>query len=82
MWSGEQFHLPVGYEVSQCDATIRVAAVRNGNPYRLDIRLNTTLDDPQLALIAWQDGKIRRIAPQELEQGLTISWSAGPMHIF
>ncbi|HMA94777.1 MAG TPA: hypothetical protein VKP30_18935, partial [Polyangiaceae bacterium] len=82
MWRGARYPLPVGYEVTQCGATIRVAAVRNDNPYRLDIQLNTPLNDPRLALLAWQDGRIRRVSPSELEKGLFVRWSPGPMRIF
>jgi hypothetical protein len=82
MWSSDRYVIPVGYEVSQCDAKIRVAALRNGNPYRLDVELDTSLDDPTLALLTWQNGKIRRVMPHELERGLEVQWSAGPMRIF
>jgi len=36
-------------------------------------------DDPTLALLAWRDGKIDRIAPSELLNGLTIAWTPGPI---
>jgi hypothetical protein len=71
--------LGVGYEVEQCGATIRVAALRDGLPHRLEVRLDRPIDDPTLALLAWRDGKIERIAPSELLNGLTIAWTRGPI---
>jgi hypothetical protein len=71
--------LRVGDEVRQCGAIIRVAALRDGLPHRLEARLDRPLDDPSLALLAWRDGKIERITPAEVSNGLSIAWSKGPI---
>jgi len=57
---------------------VRVGPLRDGLPYRLEARLDRTLDDPSIALLAWRNGKIERIAASELSGGVDIPWSPGP----
>jgi hypothetical protein len=40
--------------------------------------LDRALDDPSVALLAWRNGKIERIAASELSGSVEIPWSAGP----
>jgi hypothetical protein len=75
----QRLDLAVGSEIEQCGAVIRVVAARDGLPYRLDVRLDVPLDDPDLVLLAWRKGNLERVAVSELSQGLSIPWSAGSM---
>ncbi|MET0591629.1 MAG: hypothetical protein ABW133_02945, partial [Polyangiaceae bacterium] len=64
-------------EVAQCGATLRVGDLRDGAPYRLNVRVDRSLDDPTIAMLAWRDGKIERVMPSEQKNGLTVPWSPG-----
>ena len=68
----------VGDEVEQCSAVLRVAALRDELPYRLETRLDRTIDDPSVALLLWRNGKVERIAASELSGGVEVAWSPGP----
>ncbi len=72
----------VGDEITQCGAIVQVTGVRDGRPYRLDIRLERLLDDPDLALLAWRNGSIERVAASQIANGLSIPWTPGPMSPF
>jgi hypothetical protein len=72
--------LPVGEGdvVTTCGASVRVARVEGGLPTRIDVDLGADLDDPALALVAW-DGE--RLARETFARGETrvLPWRAGPM---
>jgi hypothetical protein len=51
----------VGDVVQQCGATIRVDALDEGRPSRLSVDLGEPLESADLALLQWQDRKLRRL---------------------
>ncbi|XYI03868.1 hypothetical protein ACMHYB_30545 [Sorangium sp. So ce1128] len=71
-----------GYEVRQCGATVRVAEVEDGKPSRLEVDLGAPLEDPGLVLLAWRDGKLRRVAPPAVGETIELPWSPGPTRFF
>ena len=68
----------VGDTVQQCGATIRVAAVRDGRPARLEIELRRSLDDPEILLLAWRAHRLVRFTPPRIGETVELPWSAGP----
>src|SRR5262249_26077774 len=82
MYRADRLPMAVGDEVAQCGGLVRVAAVRDGRPYRLEVQLDSALDDPDVALLAWRDGRIERVSPAEVSTGLSIAWSPGPTGVF
>ncbi|WP_437496111.1 hypothetical protein [Sorangium sp. So ce1099] len=74
--------LRVGDAIRQCDATIRVAAVEGGRPTRIEVELGTPLEDPELVLLTWRDGRLRRVAPPAVGEVLELPWSIGPTGFF
>jgi hypothetical protein len=78
LFRARRLPLRAGDEVEQCSALLRVGPLRDGLPDRLEARLDRALDDPSVALLAWRNGKIERIAASELSGSVEIPWSAGP----
>ncbi|WP_437738391.1 hypothetical protein [Sorangium sp. So ce1335] len=74
--------LQAGHQVAQCGATIRVAEVEDGRPSRIEIDLGAPLEDPALVLLAWRDGKLRRVAPPAVGEAVELPWSPGPIGFF
>ncbi|WP_437651016.1 hypothetical protein [Sorangium sp. So ce362] len=74
--------LQPGYEIRQCGGTIRVAEVEDGKPTRLEIDVGAPLEDPGLALLAWRDGRLRRVAPPAVGETIELPWSPGPIGVF
>lgn len=68
----------VGATVEQCGATIRVAAVRDGRPARLEVTLRRSLDSPEVMLMVWRDRQLVRFAPPRIGETVELPWSAGP----
>jgi len=73
--------LAVGDTVEQCGATIRVAALRDGRPARLDIGLRRSLDDPELGWLVWQAHRLERLAMPRIGETLELPWSSGPSRV-
>jgi hypothetical protein len=68
----------VGDTVEQCGASIRVAAVRDGRPTRLEISLRRALEDPELGWLTWQAHHLERFIPPAIGASIEIPWSSGP----
>jgi hypothetical protein len=68
----------VGDSVEQCGATIRVAAVRDGRPARLEVSLRRRLEDPELGWATWQDHRLVRFVPPAVGTTVELPWSSGP----
>ncbi len=52
----------VGDTADQCGATIRVSALRDGLPIRLEIDFQRRLDDPKLTFLVLRDRHLERLA--------------------
>ncbi|WP_438011834.1 hypothetical protein WME89_26265 [Sorangium sp. So ce321] len=68
-----------GDQVVQCGATIRVAEVEDGRPSQIEVELGAPLEDPALVLLAWRDGKLRRVALPAVGETVELPWSPGPI---
>ncbi|HEU4727584.1 MAG TPA: hypothetical protein VFT22_06840 [Kofleriaceae bacterium] len=68
----------VGDRFEQCGATIRVAAVRDGRPSRLEVELRRAFRDPKLVLLVWRDGALVPFEPPAPGETVEIPWSPGP----
>jgi len=68
----------VGDTVEQCGATLRVSALRDGLPTRLEITFQRQLDDPKLAFLIWRDQELTRLALPALGETVELPWSPGP----
>jgi len=53
----------VGDAVPRGPWLIRVEAVKDGDPTRISVTFDTSVDDPSLALIVWRDGRLRPLGP-------------------
>ncbi len=81
MYRAKRLPMSIGDEVAQCGSIVRVASALGGRPTRVDIHFDSSLDDPDLALLAWRNGQIERVSPSEVSPGLTIWWSPGPLGV-
>jgi hypothetical protein len=71
----------VGDTVEQCGATIRVAALRDGRPARLEVTLRRSLDDPELGWLVWRAHRLDRLAMPRVGETVELPWSAGPSRV-
>jgi len=78
LYRGADRPFEVGATVEQCGATIRVAAVRDGRPARLEVTLRRSLDSPEVMLMVWRDHELVRFVPPRLGETVELAWSAGP----
>jgi hypothetical protein len=79
MYRAKRVPLAVGAAVAQCGSSVRVAAAVDGRPTRVDVQVDSALDDPDVALLTWRNGHIERVSFTEVASGLTIPWSPGPL---
>jgi hypothetical protein len=75
-----QFH--EGQRFDAQGLSITVMATKGGAPTEIEARFDLPLDDPSLFLVAWLDGKLRRITLPREGESLHIDWSPGPYMIF
>jgi hypothetical protein len=73
-----------GDEVVTCGARVRVASVADGFPTRIEVRFGTALEDAAagVALLAWQGGALRRLAPPAIGESFVLPWTMGPSGLF
>lgn len=69
-----------GDAVALDGATVTVLRDTEGAPTAIELALDVPLDDPSVALLAWQDGALRHVALTD--EPLEIPWSAGPASLF
>ena len=67
-----------GDTVRQCGATVRVAAVQDGKPARLEIEFATALDAPDLMLWQWQGEHLERFSPPAAGEAVDVPFRPGP----
>jgi len=70
-----------GDEVAVCGETVTVRRVEGGLPAAIEIRVDE-MDEPRVALLAWQDGALRRLAAPKVGASVVIPWSPGPSGFF
>jgi hypothetical protein len=67
--------LPVGYEVQQCGATVRVDALGEGGlPSRLSVQLDAPLESPGIVLLALRDGRFTHFTPPAVNGTTDLPW--------
>lgn len=69
----------VGERVRLSTATIEVLAVDEGHPTRIRFELDEPLDAPDLRILSWRDGTMRRFALPPIGEVVTIPWEPGPI---
>ncbi len=74
--------LAVGDQVQQCGATLQVAEVHDGKPVRIDVDFHGSLDAPKVSLMAWQQGRLRRIKLPPVGGSTDLTWEHGPSRSF
>jgi hypothetical protein len=74
--------LKMGEEASVCGARVRVAAMDQGRPSRIEVTYGRLLDSNGGAWIAWRNGRFERLALPAIGQSVRIPWSAGPSGIY
>jgi hypothetical protein len=68
--------LPVGYEASQCGATVRVDALgKDGLPSRLSVQLDAPLEDAGLVFLALRDGRFTHFTPPAVAKEAELAWA-------
>jgi hypothetical protein len=68
----------VGDTASVCGGQVTVAAVDGGGrPTRIELRIDA-LDAPDVALLVWEAGEMRRFVPPTIGERTVVAWSAGP----
>jgi len=78
LYRARALRMQAGDEVTQCGARVRVAAVEDGSPTRLEVRFDLPLDDPGLATVAWDGDRLARVRLAIGETRL-LPWRPGPM---
>ncbi len=81
LYRGDDRPFAVGDTVEQCGATIRVAALRDGRPARLEVTLRRSLDDPELGWLVWRAHRLERLAMPRVGEAVELPWSAGPSRV-
>jgi hypothetical protein len=72
-----------GDTFEQCGASIRVASMSEGHPSRIEVSFGAPLDAaPDVALLAWQAGALRRFVLPAVGASAVIPWSPGPSGLF
>jgi hypothetical protein len=67
--------LEVGYEATQCGATVRVDALGDGGlPSRLSVRLDAPLESPGIVLLALRDGRFTHFTPPPVAGVADLPW--------
>lgn len=81
LYRGDDRPFAIGDTVEQCGATIRVAALRDGRPVRLEVELRRSLDDPELGWLVWRAHRLERLAMPRVGETVELPWSAGPARV-
>jgi hypothetical protein len=68
----------VGDSVRQCGAILRVTAVRDGRPARLEVTFDAPLDEAGPRVLVWRDRQLARLSPPAVGQTTEIPWTPGP----
>jgi hypothetical protein len=72
-----------GEEVKQCGTTIRVAAMTDGHPSRIEVAFGAPLEStPDVAVLAWQAGALRRLPLPAVGESVVVPWNPGPAQFF
>lgn len=58
---------------------IQIQDATGGRVKRFAVTFDRSVDDPQIALIVWKDGALRRVAAPEIGDTLTIRHEVGPV---
>lgn len=74
--------LHVGDEVVTCGARVRVAAIVDGLPSRVEVESDVALDSPDVAWLAWSAGALKELTFPAVGESTTIAWTPGPSGIF
>jgi hypothetical protein len=81
LYRGDDRPLAVGDSAEQCGATIRVTALRDGRPARLEIALRRSLDDPEIGWVVWRDHRLERLVMPRVGETVELPWSSGPSRV-
>jgi hypothetical protein len=68
----------VGDDAVQCGVRIRVTAVREGLPTRLEVTMRESFDDPDVVMLVWQHHRLERFTPPPVGHSVELPWSPGP----
>jgi hypothetical protein len=77
-----RYPFAAGDEVVTCGVRVRVAAVVDGRPSRIEVTSDADLDAPATAWLAWQSGAVSRVAFPPVGASMTIPWTLGPSGMF
>jgi hypothetical protein len=64
-----------------CGERVTVSRLEGGLPAAIEIHVEH-MDDPHVALLAWEDGALRRLSAPRVGASVVIPWSAGPSGFF
>jgi hypothetical protein len=73
--------LRAGDQVQLEGATVRVLADDDGAPTAIELALDLPFEHPSIALLAWQDSRLRSL-PLAIGESLDIPWTPGPTGLF
>jgi hypothetical protein len=82
LYRAPAFPMKEGDEVVQCGARIRVAAVDDGRPARIEVRFGESPDDESIALLAWDGKRLARVSPPRPGEEIRLPYSRGPMGMY
>jgi hypothetical protein len=76
--------LPIeaGYEVSVCDARVRVVSVEKGRPSRIEVTSRADLEGNDATWLVWEAGELRRFVFPAVGASRTVAWTTGPSGVF
>jgi hypothetical protein len=64
-----------------CGKRVIVSRLEGGLPAAIELHADD-MDQPEVALLAWQGGALRRIAAPGVGASVVIPWSPGPSGVF
>jgi hypothetical protein len=74
--------LKVGDAFTIRRAEVRVLGVRDGYPTSIEVHFEASLDAPDLELLSWSEGRLRKIDLPLEGAPLELPWSPGPTGLF
>jgi hypothetical protein len=74
--------LQLGEEVAVCGVHVRVGAIVDGLPSRLEIASNVGLDAPGATWLVWDAGALEEVTFPVIGASTTIAWTPGPSGMF
>ncbi len=72
----------VGDRVDLDGISVQVTEIAAGAPREVEVTTSGPIDDPRFLVLAFRDGKLRRLPELAIGASIDIPWSPGPTGLF